>query len=385
LPATKNNYSVPVMFNLFSKQPPSRGEGEFRALEAEHRDALARIGRLEAELAEARTRLAARDIDSEFQARICEESVHGLGRAQVIRDSLLSLRDTLAQGEKVAVESRMSNAFIQSAVGSISVDIHAIGAETRTLGTSLGVLSDRVREVDQIATVIKNVADQTNLLSLNAAIEAARAGEAGRGFAVVADEVRKLAGSTRSEAERVIAWTASLRADLDGSAQAMARMTAKSDGLTEHAVQLSESMNGSMQALNDMGGSMTQASSFAFFNLLKADHLIFMADVLEAMHHARHGAVLSDHHSCRLGKWYYGEGGQAYSALRGFAALEAPHASYHAAGIACLAAAAAGRPETALAEFAKMGPLSEQVMQAIDNLAREAASRKQDNSGSELF
>jgi len=372
------------MFN-FSKRASQPSENEFRELERNYRDALDRINQLESALSQAQSTATESSAESAFQKRICAESVHGLGRAQVIRDSLLSLRDTLSHGEKVAVESRMSNAFIQSAVGNISVDIHAIGEETQTLSSSLAVLSDRVREVDQIATVIKNVADQTNLLSLNAAIEAARAGEAGRGFAVVADEVRKLAGSTRSEAERVIAWTASLRADLDGSAHAMERMTDKSHGLTENAVQLSQSMNGSMQALNDMGGSMTQASNYAFFDLLKADHIIFMADVLDAMHHANRGANVSDHHNCRMGKWYYGEGSLEFRKLGGFVALEAPHAEYHAAGIACLEAIKAGKSDEALAAFGKMTPLSDKVMQAIDNLAREAANQKKNDTGSELF
>ena len=64
-------------------------------------------------------------------------------------------------------------------------------------------LSDEAQSINQIMTVISDIADQTNLLALNAAIEAARAGDAGRGFAVVADEVRKLAEKTMSATTEV--------------------------------------------------------------------------------------------------------------------------------------------------------------------------------------
>ncbi len=119
--------------------------------------------------------------------------------------------------------------------------IGEVKTSTEQLAVQVEKLNGRVIEIGDIVTVIKDIADQTNLLALNAAIEAARAGEQGRGFAVVADEVRKLA-------ERTIKATAEISSRI-GAVQTESEQTARSMGESTKGV---SKATGHIQNLNNV-------------------------------------------------------------------------------------------------------------------------------------
>ena len=120
-----------------------------------------------------------------------------------------AIADTLARVASQTIETRENLERAQ-------VDTQA--SSTRTLA-----LAARVHDINQILALINEVADQTNLLSLNAAIEAARAGEAGSAFGVVADEVRRLAERSKSSSAKIAAIIASAEAESTATIMAMER------------------------------------------------------------------------------------------------------------------------------------------------------------------
>ncbi|ANI57927.1 methyl-accepting chemotaxis protein [Pseudomonas sp. GR 6-02] len=130
-------------------------------------------------------------------------------------------------------------------VGEAIAQIERLALE---VGNSTAAMGDLKRESDKIGSVldvIKSVAQQTNLLALNAAIEAARAGEAGRGFAVVADEVRSLAQRTQKSTEEI----EELIVGLQTGTQQVATIMDNSRNLTDSSVELTRRAGGSLESI----------------------------------------------------------------------------------------------------------------------------------------
>ncbi|SDZ14121.1 methyl-accepting chemotaxis protein [Pseudomonas sp. NFIX28] len=128
-------------------------------------------------------------------------------------------------------------------VGEAIAQIERLAAEVGNSTAAMGHLKQESDKIGSVLDVIKSVAQQTNLLALNAAIEAARAGEAGRGFAVVADEVRSLAQRTQKSTEEI----EELIVGLQNGTQEVANIMDNSRSLTDSSVELTRRAGGSLE------------------------------------------------------------------------------------------------------------------------------------------
>jgi methyl-accepting chemotaxis protein len=158
------------------------------------------------------------------------------------------------QAGHTAVESGQGVEMASNRIGEVARSVEHNAQQVQ-------VLSEQVREIGNITTVIRDVADQTNLLALNAAIEAARAGEQGRGFAVVADEVRKLAERTTRSIQEISSVIGSIQ---NGVAEAVDSMQA-SRSIVADVVTAAQSASASMQDVRtdteNVGKSISEISS----------------------------------------------------------------------------------------------------------------------------
>ena len=358
---------------------------EIQRLETENATLKAALQQKEDELAAASLRAdnSAQEADQcrqkaeELEGLIHNLQVFGQSMGDV-QSSLVTLATTMRNEKSNAANAQGVSLTSREAIERIAANLGDMANNSQQAAIQIGELDARAHEISSIVNLIKEVADQTNLLALNAAIEAARAGEQGRGFAVVADEVRKLAERTAKATNEITALVAQIRVDSTNSRDQMNALAAQSSSFSQDGQSAAETMRQLLALSSSMEEAIAGSALRGFCELAKVDHLIYKFRVYKVLFGIsdENESQFSSHTACRLGKWYYeGEGKDCFSQLSGYRDIEAPHKKVHDAALGALRAHSNNNVPLTLEQVSIM---ESESLSVLAGLERMAASGEQD-------
>jgi hypothetical protein len=241
-------------------------------------------------------------------------------------DSVEASQKTLSCVKRVSDKFNDLAARLDGLIGTLG----SLNTMSDSSSRVVGEMSVRAKEIGSVLTLVRGIAEQTNLLALNAAIEAARAGEQGRGFAVVADEVRGLADKTQSAINETNEVIQAMLSNVSGVGGVFKELSQSVTQVVTEVDEFKVDLDDLKGYLKEYFQDIILMADGVFMSLAKLDHQLWKVNAYLSISQHEPSFEFVDHHNCRLGKWYYHGAGKAFfSNAPQYKELERPHADVH--------------------------------------------------------